>query len=423
MLVTGWDVATRRQLFRRRRVEDAYRNALTADGRTLAAAHAGPANRPYGRQMGSGPMHLEDVASGEKLLTFPTLAGQTVPMVFSPDGRLLISYTDGPQKSGQRGVTLRLWEVLTATELQTFPTSFAEKAAFTPDGRLLALPTTRKELLVWDLSYAKELHRFKGFDAQVTLLAFSPDGRRLVSGLSDSTLLVWDAASLRDKARPVVLGAEGAWRAWDDLAADAHKAFAARWTLATAPDQAVPLLRERLKPAQAADAERVRKLIADLDSGQFAVRERARKGLADLGELAEPALRRTLADKPSLEARRQIQGLLDNLRAPVTRPETLRALRGSGAGGYRLAISPAGTGAIGPRNSRGAVDPRGESVSASSESSLHAVAMIRLRAVNLRRTGNPISPNQKRHVRMTGVGVRAWPPNLKTCSSASPRSR
>jgi hypothetical protein len=97
--------------------------------------------------------------------------------------------------------------------------------------------------------------------------------------------------------------------------------------LAAAPDQAVSLLRERLKPAQAADPQRLRPLLADLDSEQFAVREKARRELAGLGDLAEPALRQALADKPTLETRRQIQALLDNLRAPVTRPKLLQSLR------------------------------------------------------------------------------------------------
>jgi hypothetical protein len=172
----------------------------------------------------------------------------------------------------------------------------------------------------------KELHRFKGFDAQVTSLAFSPDGRRLVTGLSDSTLLIWDVAAVRSKDRPAALDAEGMRCAWDDLAGDARKAFAARWTLAAASEQAVSLLRERLKPAQAADRERLRRLLADLDSDQFAVREKARQGLTELGELAEPALRQVLVDKPALEVRRRIQALLDNLRGPVTRPELLQSL-------------------------------------------------------------------------------------------------
>jgi hypothetical protein len=49
--------------------------------------------------------------------------------------------------------------------------------------------------------------------------------------------------------------------------------------------------------------------------------------LEDLGDLAEPALRQTLANKPTLEVRRRVQAILERLRGPVTRPEVLQALR------------------------------------------------------------------------------------------------
>jgi WD40 repeat protein len=213
----------------------------------------------------------------------------------------LISYNANWQTPGKPECSLRFWEVLTATELLTLPATYGnDRAAFSPDGDLLAWSAPSTEIRLWDLRRGKELRRFKSFNAQVTSLAFSPDGRRLVSGLGDSTLLVWDVAAVRSKDRPTVLDAKGLQQAWDDLATDARKAFTARWTLAAAPDQAVFLLREHLKPALAADPQRLRRLLADLDSEQFAVREKARRELAALGELAEPALRQALADKPSL---------------------------------------------------------------------------------------------------------------------------
>ncbi len=336
MLATGWDVATRKQLFHRRGVQDAY--AVSPDARRLVTPY--PAMDDRSRELAAlcrgrpaeQTLRLEDAATGEPLLTFPHPKAQTWPLIFSPDGRLLITNSIEPAPSptpGGAGQMVRLWDVLTASEILALPASniFHVKAAFSSDGRLLAATTPLAEILLWDLGKGKELHRFKGFDAHVTSLAFSPDGRRLVSGLSDSTLLVWDVAAVRRKDRPAILDAASARRAWDDLTADARKAFAARQTLASVPEQAVPLLRERLKPAQAADAERIRKLLADLDSDQFAVREKARQGLVEFGELAEPALRNALADKPSLEARRRIEALLATLRAPVIRPELLRALR------------------------------------------------------------------------------------------------
>lgn len=46
-----------------------------------------------------------------------------------------------------------------------------------------------------------------------------------------------------------------------------------------------------------------------------------------LGDLAESALRQTLAKKPTLEVRRRVQELLERLRGPVTRPDLLQSLR------------------------------------------------------------------------------------------------
>jgi hypothetical protein len=50
--------------------------------------------------------------------------------------------------------------------------------------------------------------------------------------------------------------------------------------------------------------------------------------LAKLGYLAEPALKKALEDRPSLESRRRIKGLLDKLPAEeLTSAEELRGLR------------------------------------------------------------------------------------------------
>ncbi len=306
-LMTCWDTTTRKQLFRRQLAFHGSNPeiAVSADAHIFALP-----------QEKREPMRLEDVETGERLLTFPILRGQTSPLAFSPDGRLLLSQTSTPAPGGFIR-TLHMWEVLTARELLALPISIylSAKAVVSPDNRLLVTVAPEGEILLWDLRRGKELHRFKGFDGQVTSLAFSPDGRHLISGLYDSTLLVWDVAAVRSKDRPTAPDAASVRGAWDDLTADARKAFTARQTLASAPEHAVPLLRQRLKPAQAVDAESIRKLLADLDSDQFAVREKARQGLAELGELAEPALRKALADKPSLEARRRIEALLANIRA------------------------------------------------------------------------------------------------------------
>jgi hypothetical protein len=330
-LITGWDAATRKQLFQRRRPVMESWLALSADVRVLAASQS---TNPRIAKLGfaKAAMLLEDVRTGKNLLTFPRLEGQTWPVAFCGDGRLLASsncYRPPPDKVGKPAPernTLRLWETMTAAEVLSFPSTNFLRAAFSPDGRLLAMTAPVQEILVWDLARGRELRRFKGFDSEVTYLTFSPDGRRLVSSLADSTLLVWDVGP-RDTTL-AKLDTDGQAKAWDDLAStDAPRAFRARGALASSPDEALPLLKQHLRPAEPADAQRLRRLLADLESEQFAVREKAQTELQELGDLAEPALRQALEGKPSLELRRRVQAVLEHLRGPVTQPEMLRSLR------------------------------------------------------------------------------------------------
>src|SRR5262245_30402668 len=69
-------------------------------------------------------------------------------------------------------------------------------------------------------------------------------------------------------------------RQWDFLAGDnSTTAYQALRILAANPRQAVALLREQLRPASAADPAHLARLIRNLDSGRFTVREQAAKEL------------------------------------------------------------------------------------------------------------------------------------------------
>jgi hypothetical protein len=162
-------------------------------------------------------------------------------------------------------------------------------------------------------------------------LAFSADGFLLASGAEDHTALVWDVAGRLENGPPGQsdLSAEQLRALWADLAAkDAAVAYRAMCRL-LAGRQTVGFLRKQMRPVPALDARQREKLtrwIADLDSPQFDTREKAVKELERLGEPAEPALRTLLGGKPSLEVRRRVQPLLENLE-PARSPQRMQALR------------------------------------------------------------------------------------------------
>lgn len=76
-----------------------------------------------------------------------------------------------------------------------------------------------------------------------------------------------------------------------------------------------------------AEARHVVRLIADLDSEEFTVRQKARAELRRLGERAEAELRKALNGKPTLEARKRIEELLESISASYRSPQKLREFR------------------------------------------------------------------------------------------------
>jgi RNA polymerase sigma factor (sigma-70 family) len=263
-----------------------------------------------------------DVASGRQRRVFSDTSLIT-SLALSPDGRTLATF-------GDLGKVVLLIETATGgkrAELRS-QADMLFQTAFSPDGRTLASAGDDGVVRLWDARSGKEVGQLKGHRGWVLSVAFSPDGRRLVSGSLDTTALVWDVARYtRREAATVRLSADEVRSAWDDLAADAGKAYRAVGRLAAAPDQSVPFLAERVKPAIAPDPKRVARLLALLDSARFEDREEATRELEKLGGLVEPAVRQTLVAKPSAEVRRRLAGLLEKLDAVTPTPGEVRAVR------------------------------------------------------------------------------------------------
>jgi len=244
-------------------------------------------------------------------------------LVVSPDGSLAGCVLDagwGPEaKAADRIV---LCDARTGKAIRRWGDSGKqsrgfEKLAFSPDGRLLA-SSDGNEVHVWEVATGKRVRTFRGHRSEIEALAFSGNDRQLASASWDSTVLLWDVC-------PPMKGDPA--DAWTDLASDDPAvAWAAIGRLAD-DDASVTLLRKHLRPFGAAEAERIARLVMNLDSDEFRTRDRAFKELSELGHAARPALRAACDKKTSADMADRLDQLLAKLVGPPSAGESLRTWR------------------------------------------------------------------------------------------------
>jgi len=350
-----WDIATKKRVLRRAAEEDRIL-ALSPDARIYASYIDGSTGPRLPVKTGApakksntvphtGPAQvvLKEIATGRRLLTLPQPDQYGHQQAFSPDGRTLVTATYRIRYEENEYVhdrhTLHFWELATGMERlriaapETGRESCFASLMFSPDGRMLASVRgmhTSRMIQFWDVATGKELLQRTGYDAPVYIsLAFSPDSKTLASAHGDGTILLWDISEARQalKRVPVMANKTLAEEWWAELKdVDAMKAYSAAWKLIAAPEAAVPALRNHLVPATSIPPDRLRQLLDDLDSNQFALRKAASQELAVLEELAIPALRDALRSNPSAEKRQRIEAVLGLPRIVRSR-EILQSVR------------------------------------------------------------------------------------------------
>lgn len=277
--------------------------------------------KPEGNQV----VTLMNLHTGRDLHHWDSLDGTAI--AFSPDGRTLLAR----QNVSEGKPPWALWEVASGCKRGEFQLEDPVNSlgAISPDGSVVIGTTMAGELRLSSLTTGQTLKTVAGHRGSIRSLALSADGKRLVTGGEDAAAVVWDLTRLLPRgAGDRGLNAPELGGLWAALAGtDAEQAYRAVNSLTGAPAEAVPFLRERLQPARRLDRKMVDKWIAELDSDQFVVREKATEGLQGLGRQACPALRRVLGSKPSAEVRRRAQDLLEKMEAPRISPDLLRELR------------------------------------------------------------------------------------------------
>jgi RNA polymerase sigma factor (sigma-70 family) len=359
-----WDVATGKEI---RRFKNAgHTLAFSPNGEILAASVFTPTDKT------SWQIVLFDVGSGKEIrrVTAPSCYYAVYSLAFSPDGKTLAA---GAMCAGgsHPNVPLCLFDVATGKPIakldgQKYPGGRVFSVAFSPDGKRLASGGSDACVRLWDVSSARPVRDFEGHNDFVGSITFSADGKVLsTAGGRDHTVRLWEVASGREIQRFETPGAsiealacslDGKILAWGDSAIhlqceplrsrqprslqakevpelwnalvsdDTPRAYRAIDQLADAPEQALPILEKELRPATRPEPPHIARLIAALDSDEFAVRRAATVELEKIGPPAIPLLEEALAGKlSSLEMRRRLQRLLDQ--AKGLSPERLRELR------------------------------------------------------------------------------------------------
>jgi WD40 repeat protein len=313
-----WDLATgkRGRTFAESAGVDSPPLALSLNGKVLASCP--------GRRVGPRTsVVLWETGTGKERgrVAVPPELDEICSLALSPDGGLVAV-------GGPKG--LLLWDVKGGRARATLeaPELGVGAVCFAPDGRTLASAGRRdRTVRVWEVATGQERVRFEGHQDAVNAVAFAPDGTRLLSGSDDSTVLAWDVLGPRP-GRTERLTAKELGALWEALGkAEAGKALAVLRRFADAPEQAVPFLEKQIKPPAPPDAVRLARLPEDLDHDRFEVREKATAELENLGERAESALRRALADRPVVEVRMRLERLLGKLQEAPVSAERLRTLR------------------------------------------------------------------------------------------------
>jgi RNA polymerase sigma factor (sigma-70 family) len=274
-----------------------------------------------------------DVNSGKEVRSWPSQFKRSIKgLAISADGQWIAACDEG--------TLISLWDMATGKkrldlDVQTSdPQVQISSLRFSPNGRFLiasaagfhpSLSKWSAPVYLWEIATGQQVKRFEVPQGNVYSLCFTDNGRTLATGGSDTTILLWDLTgrSKNGKLTPLSLGANDIAALWTDLAADAAKADSAIWKMASAPKDSVAWLKEKLFVARAAP-DQVAKLIAELDSENFAARQKVQQSLSDMSAAAERAVRKALEGQITLEVRQRLQQILEKCDKDAIR--TLRAV-------------------------------------------------------------------------------------------------
>ncbi len=175
-------------------------NVSSGETHTLAVKFGGVGSQPVrmvwdaagrflavGRRNGTVDIFAPD---GTALHSLGGHRGPVRAIAFDPAGRVLAA-------NGMNDPNLKLWDVAAGHEIASIrrPQAGARAAAFSGDGRYLAVGGWDRSVQVWELVSPTSVHTLAAHQTTVTRVRFSPNGKLLASGAEDGSVILWDVAS------------------------------------------------------------------------------------------------------------------------------------------------------------------------------------------------------------------------------------
>jgi WD domain, G-beta repeat/PQQ-like domain len=270
--------------------------SLTANGRILAVVTRDGAVRVY---------DLAANGNVEPVWTKRVARADQIPAGFSPDGRLFAVSTAG---------RVMILDSISGMSMQRLERRFGEGdvrcLAFSPDGRLIAVGSAGPESVVriCDVVSAHEYVSQTGHAGDVNAVAFSPDGRTLASGGADGSVLLWKVP-VPSPERELPTTADS----WDKLdSLEPKVAFHAMGNLLAHPGRAVTVIGDGFR-GMPAEETRIRRWVAELDHDEYRTREAARRNLLKTGLRGAAALTEPGRKRLGPEGEQRVRLILESL--------------------------------------------------------------------------------------------------------------
>jgi len=145
------------------------------------------------------PIRLWELDGGKELQRLGTEMGRVSRVLFSSDGKFLVSAEEGP-RAFRIDYKIWQWDIATRKDLNNFTLEQSASAlVLSADNRYLAAADLSGTIQVWDLKTGKQLSRWEARKGSVDGLAFSPDGKHLAAGgcffNADNRIGLWEAAT------------------------------------------------------------------------------------------------------------------------------------------------------------------------------------------------------------------------------------